>query len=198
MHYHAAKAFIIDQLRRGLPPQLTYHGLHHTLDVLQVVQELGPLEQTSPYDQLLLQTAALFHDTGFLITYQNHEMASCDLSRQYLPRFDYSPEEINQVCSLIMATRIPQSPNSFLAAILCDADLDYLGREDFFSTAESLYQELLHYRFILNTNQWNNLQISFLEQHTYFTPTNRRRRTAGKITHLKALRKLMLQKKTEE
>lgn len=34
MDYHAAKAFILDKLERELSDKLTYHGLHHTLDVL--------------------------------------------------------------------------------------------------------------------------------------------------------------------
>ena len=32
---------------------------------------------------------------------------------------------------LILATKVPQKPKNKLEKIICDADLDYLGREDF-------------------------------------------------------------------
>ena len=44
MNYHAAKAFIVDKLERELSADLTYHGLHHTLDVLRVTEELCLME----------------------------------------------------------------------------------------------------------------------------------------------------------
>ena len=35
------------------------------------------------------------------------------------------------------ATKIPQTPLTKLEEIICDADLDYLGREDFFEISRS-------------------------------------------------------------
>ena len=74
MNYHAAKAFILDKLERELAPDLTYHGLHHTLDVLIVTDELCRLEGISAYDSILLRTAASFHDSGFLLRNQRGEV----------------------------------------------------------------------------------------------------------------------------
>ena len=142
MNYHGAKAFILDKLERELSGDLTYHGMHHTLDVLYVTEELCYFEKVSPYEAILLKTAALFHDSGFTINNKDHEVLGCNIAREHLPRYDFSAAEIEQICGMIMATKIPQSPRNPLEQIICDADLDYLGREDFFSIGNSMYEEL--------------------------------------------------------
>ncbi len=191
MNYHAAKAFILDKLERELSEQLTYHGLHHTLDVLYTTEELCYYERVPPYEALLLKTAALFHDSGFTISNKEHEVLGCRLAEQYLPQYDYTPLEINRICSMIMATKIPQSPANTLEKILCDADLDYLGRDDFYSIGATLFEELKSHNVLQTEEAWNTLQVNFLEKHTFFTRTNRRRRTPHKQRYLEELRKIV-------
>ncbi len=191
MNYHAAKAFILDKLARELSASLSYHGLHHTLDVLHVTEELCLAESIAPYESMLLKTAALFHDSGFIKSNKDHEQLGCALAREYLPQFDYTPTEIERICGMIMATKIPQSPADFLEAILCDADLDYLGRDDFYDIGSTLFQELKMYQVLQDEEAWNRLQVSFLEKHTFFTPTNIRRRSARKARHLAQLKAIV-------
>ena len=169
MNYHAAKAFILDKLEQELSDQLTYHGLHHTLDVLYVTSELCYLEKISPYETLLLKTAALFHDSGFTVNNVEHEKLGCDIARKWLPQYGYTKIEIERICGMIMATKIPQSPQNFLEKIICDADLDYLGRDDFYEIGSTLFQELKAYNILTSEKDWNRLQVSFLENHTFFT-----------------------------
>lgn len=191
MNYHAAKAFIVDKLERELSADLTYHGLHHTLDVLRVTEELCLMEAIGAYEGMLLKTAALFHDSGFIKNNKDHETLGCAIAREHLPRYDYTPLEIERVCGMIMATKIPQSPGNFLEAILCDADLDYLGREDFFDIGSTLFEELKTYRVLQREEDWNRLQVSFLEKHAFFTPTNQRRRAPRKQTYLEQLKQVV-------
>lgn len=193
MNYHAAKAFILDKLEQELSADLTYHGLHHTLDVLHVTEELCQSEAISPYESLLLKTAALFHDAGFTQSNKDHEALGCAMVREHLPRYDFTPLEIERVCGMILATKIPQSPGNFLEAILCDADLDYLGRSDFYDIGSTLFQELKMYNVLHREEDWNRLQVAFLEKHTFFTPTNLRRRSPGKQAHLNHLRRIVEQ-----
>jgi uncharacterized protein len=188
MDYHAAKAFILDKLRRELSPKLSYHGLHHTLDVLHITSELCELENIPPYESILLKTAALFHDSGFTIHNKDHEALGCDIAQKHLPGYGYSPSEIDRICSMIMATKIPQSPCNFLEAILCDADLDYLGRTDFYTIGATLFHELETFGVLKGENAWNQLQVTFLEKHSFLTPTNIRRRNAQKNIHLTELK----------
>lgn len=189
MNYHAAKAFILDKLQRELSDQLTYHGLHHTLDVLGVTSELCYLEQVTPYEEILLKTAALYHDSGFTIHNQNHEALGCQLAQASLPQFGYAPSEIDRICGMIMATKIPQSPSDHLGKILCDADLDYLGRDDFFAIGHTLFHELRTFNVLHSEEAWNRLQVNFLESHAFFTATNRRRRAPRKAEYLQTDRK---------
>ena len=190
MNFHAVKAFIIDKLSRELSPKLTYHGLHHTLDVLYVTEDLCRYENIPPYETMILRTAALFHDAGFTINNKEHEKLGCEMAREVLPKYNYLDADIDQICRMIMATKIPQSPKNKLEAVICDADLDYLGRDDFYSIGSTLFQEFKTFEVVETEMDWNRLQINFLEKHSFFTPTNSSRRTPKKrqyINELKAI-----------
>jgi len=191
MNYHAAKAYILDKLEQELSPQLTYHSIAHTHDVLQVTQELCEAERIAPYETLLLKTAALFHDSGFTRSSQHHEEHGCAIVREVLPGYDYRESEVERICGMIMATKIPQSPQNYLEKILCDADLDYLGRDDFYSIGNTLFTELKAYNVLSTELDWNQLQINFLEAHHFFTPTNVQRREPQKQEHLRQLKEWM-------
>ncbi|MBD2770389.1 HD domain-containing protein [Hymenobacter sp. BT664] len=185
MDFQAAETFIVDELRRGLSPTLYYHGLHHTLDVMQVAMELAPAEGvTDPEDLTLLRTAALYHDAGFLYTYEGHEARGSELARATLPRFGYSPGQIEQICAMIMATKYPPEPATHLAQILCDADLGYLGRPDFEAISATLFRELMARQLITDEHAWFQLQARFLTHHQYWTATAAARRAASKQAQL--------------
>lgn len=191
MDYTAAKAFILTKLSTELSPDLFYHGKHHTLDVLQVAEELALVEALTPEETVLLKTAALFHDAGFTVSYQNHEALGCDIVRTHLPSFGYSHTAIQRICGMIMATKIPQSPQNHLEEIICDADLDYLGRDDFQSIGDTLYEELKAKNILQDRPSWDRIQIKFLEAHRFFTVTNQQRRAPRKQLHLEGLKKIV-------
>ncbi len=188
MRYKALKSHILSWLETQLPPHLYYHGLHHTLDVLKATEELCTAEAVGVHNTILLKTAALFHDAGFIEGAQDHELRSCELARKILPDFEYAIDDIDRIANMILATRMPQSPQNELEAILCDADLDYLGRDDFFPIAQSLFQELKHHGFVSNLREWDEKQIFFLENHSFFTSTNIERRRQKKLAHLQRLK----------
>lgn len=125
---------------------------------------------------LELKIAALYHDTGFMYVYQNHEERGCELARNQLPGFGLTEKSIDNICSIIMATKIPQSPQNLLQQIICDADLDYLGRDDFFFIGEKLRKEMVAYKFINGLKEWEERQWSFLQSHHYFTKTSQQAR----------------------
>ena len=180
MKYRAAKTFILEKLKRELTDKLTYHGRHHTLDVLKITSELCEAENISKKNTKLLKTAALFHDCGFTETYSDHEEKGCEIARKHLPRFEYSKEDIEVICGMIMATKIPQAPKNHLEEIICDADLDYLGRKDFYAIGNTLFQEFREYNVIQDEKAWNRLQVGFIGNHSYFTKTTLKRREGKK------------------
>lgn len=187
MNFSAAKTFILNALD-GLSPALTYHGKHHTLDVVAVAERLCVVENVSKKDTILVLTAALLHDIGFLRHYSDHEEHGCRIAEEWLPQFNYTEGSIKKICGLIRATKIPQSPQTPLEEILCDADLDYLGRADFYTIGQTLFQEMKTLQLIDTEDNWNAMQIRFLENHYYFTATNQRERAAIQEKHLEELR----------
>ena len=89
---------------------------------------------------------------------------------------------------MIMATKIPQSPKTLLEQIICDADLDYLGRDDFEPISNNLYKEFLTFKIIPEDCIWDHIQIKFFESHRYFTKTTLEKRNTAKLKHLAILK----------
>lgn len=192
MDYRAAKYYILAKLRTELSDKLLYHGLHHTLDVLQAAKALCESEGVRGHSVTLVKTAALFHDAGFIHNkHAGHEYEGCLMARAVLPGFGYSGSDIETICGMIMATKIPQSPTNLLEEIICDADLDYLGRDDFFNIGTSLFQELSAYNLLHGEQAWNRLQVSFLSGHYFHTQTNKTLREPVKQQYLTALKGLV-------
>jgi predicted metal-dependent HD superfamily phosphohydrolase len=191
MNYQAAKDFVLDILHNELSEKFSYHGLHHTLDVLEVAEDLGRQTGISAKEMILLRTAALYHDSGFTISNVNHEELGCGIARENLPHFGYTPEDVDLICGMIMATKIPQSPQNKLEEILCDSDLDYLGRDDFYSIGATLFEELHYHNLVKSKEDWNRIQVNFLESHAFFTPINQQRRTPRKMQYLMELKDLV-------
>ena len=180
MQYNELKTFILNKLENELPGYLTYHNVSHTKDVIRYSEELAHAENVSVKELTILLTAAVLHDAGFLETYTGHEEISCSMAQKILPGYGYTDEEIEEVCSLIKATKLPRKKDvSKLAGILCDADLYYIGTNEFQKNSEDLYQERLSNGLIKNRQEWEQLQISFLQSHTYYTQEARDRLAAG-------------------
>lgn len=179
--------FILEMLERDLAPDLYYHSIDHTLDVYNMAKFFAEKEKVAEADTKLLLIATLYHDCGYLYQREDHESISCNILRATLPGFDYSQDDIEKMCQIIMATKLPQTPHSLLEQIICDADLDYLGRDDFFKIGDCLYNELVAAKIIANKADWDELQIDFLQKHHYFTATARALREGKKQVHLNIL-----------
>src|ERR1041385_5974927 len=140
--YSAAENFILKKLESELPKNLTYHGVHHMFDVLNAALEIAANEGIiNPEDLKLLRVAVLFHDAGFIHVYKGHEEIGCEMAKEFLPKFGFNEEQIKKICGMIKATKLPQEPRTHLERIIADADLDYLGRDDFYPIAKTLFDE---------------------------------------------------------
>ncbi len=162
--------FVIDLLKNKIPASYFYHNYAHTSYVTDKAIEIGLQENCSQNELTLLNVAALWHDTGFINTYTGHEVESCALAKKYLPGFGYTDDDIKKITGMIMATKIPQSPKNKLEAIIADADLEYLGTITAAEKANDLFKELQVLTPTFNEAAWNQMQISFLQEHHYFTP----------------------------
>lgn len=182
---------IFDRLEKELPGHLYYHNVKHTIDVVTQVELIGLGEGVSDEDILLLKTAALFHDAGHIIGYKEHELKSTNIARECLPDYKYTPKQIDSICKIIMSTQLPPEPMNLLEKIICDSDLDYLGRSDFIPVSNTLYQELEEQNMIRTLNDWNKLQIKFLSSHHYFTETAKSLREINKQEQIERIKKLI-------
>ncbi|MFN2456955.1 MAG: HD domain-containing protein [Chitinophagaceae bacterium] len=184
------KNHILQRLKYSLPTYLIYHNVNHTLDVLkQAVVIAGEEGINSLEDMFLIKVAALYHDTGFIYLYKGHEEKSCEIAMEELASFGVDEKIVKCICGMIRATRIPQSPKTVLEQIICDADLDYLGRQDFYEIGEGLFKEFFHQKIVKNELEWNLVQVRFLENHTYFTKSSKLKREALKQQHLNEIRR---------
>jgi predicted metal-dependent HD superfamily phosphohydrolase len=185
------------RLEEGLPPTLTYHGAHHTMsDVLPAVDRICQGERVPEAQARLVRAAVLFHDLGFVEAYHGNEPISARLAARTLPAFGYSDDEIGRIADLILSTEIREVGGVWvqvpgddpLKRILCDADLDNLGRDDFFEVSDSLRRELELQGEPHTDRQWCVRQIAFVSGHRWFTATQHRDREPGKRRNLELLR----------
>ena len=177
----------INKLKKGLSSELYYHHIAHTLDIFESAVRLAGWEGIEGRQLTLVKVAALLHDVGFINAYKGHEEEGCAEARRCLPSEGFTEDEIESICGMIMATQLPQSPKTQLEMILCDADLDYLGRDDYDEIAPRLFKEIVARDASFTEEAWLDMQISFLSSHTYFTESALERRQAGKEAKLKEL-----------
>ena len=182
-------------MENRLSPNLTYHGIHHTRDVHDVCKFYIEHYNISDSEAELLEIAAVAHDMGFIHTYRNHEAVGAEMIKEIMFDYNYSAEQMDAVAEMILATKVPQNPKNFLSEILCDADLDYLGRKDFDYIGRTLKNEWELYGVFedLDAN-FNSLQIAFLDNHSFHTEYAKQYRTPTKLKHLAELQSSVGQK----
>lgn len=186
--FAGAAAYALARLQAELAPLYTYHNLAHTRDeVIPAVARLAAREGVRRADRRLLHTAACFHDLGFIQSPHDHEATSARLAAALLPGFGFTPPQVAAIAGMILATRLPQQPQTLLEAILADADLDVLGRADFPARNAALRAEVAALGAPPSDAAWYCGQWRFLAGHHYFTASARALRDTQKLVHLRAL-----------
>jgi len=189
--FERAKAYALGRLQE-LPPVLTYHGIGHTRDhVVPAAEQLAALEGCSADDLALLSTSAWFHDLGYLERHDDNEVIAVRMAQDILPKLNYSPQHIQVISGIIMATRLPQTPHTQLESIIADADLSTLGHKDFLKHESALRQEFSQFGRIYDDKAWFSYQLEFLQQHQYFSPSAHRCYDEQKRLNIAAVEKLL-------
>ncbi len=191
IRYNDVEEAVLTQMRNELPSSLKYHNVKHTIDVCTQVEVIGRAEGLSSKELLILKTAALFHDTGYMINPLRHEQQSVRFAKEMLPHYNYSTNEIEAINQLIMVTESTTEPSVLMEKIMKDADLDYLGRPDFIPLSEKLWEELCHYNGKISQKEWNKKQYQFLSKHVYYTETAKKLRQVNKEIQMKKIKELL-------
>ncbi|WP_445955613.1 HD domain-containing protein [Yeosuana sp.] len=182
---------VLEVLNSKLPKELYYHNVRHILDVFKVVNQYIRRDKIDKKSAYLLRIGALLHDIGFITTKIEHEEKGTEIAKELMSQFGYPEEDIKIVQGLIRATKVPQYPQNKLERILCDSDLDYLGRKDFYEISDQLYRELKEASIVSNVDEWNKLQIKFLESHEYHTDFAKKNRQPNKEKRILEIKKLI-------
>lgn len=189
MDVAGAERYIIDRLSRELPACCRYHSVRHTLDTVRDAEEFGAASGLSAAEMDVLRLAALFHDTGHLVSPDDHERRSADLARDVLPKFGCDAATIESIAELILATRMPCRPRTPLAELLCDADLGNLGTDRFWTCNAQVREELACAGQMFTDREWLEKQQAFLGRFHYFSAAARTRRGAKLNENLAELKR---------
>ncbi|MBN1247247.1 MAG: HD domain-containing protein [Anaerolineae bacterium] len=190
--YEGAKACAVEHLAHGIPAWLTYHSLWHTRDeVAPRAEWLTRQEGLSREEAVLVGTAAYFHDIGFIRTSHGHEEESARIAADVLPAYGYDARQIQIIQRIIYATRLPQTARNVLERIMCDADLDVLGRSDYLARNAALRDEKVALGEVLSDEVWYPHQLWFLQQHRYFTQIASKQRGPGKSENLRQMQAIV-------
>jgi predicted metal-dependent HD superfamily phosphohydrolase len=162
---HVSKIF-----RDNSPPENVYHNLGHTSDVAGAVKEIARAEGINDDDLELILIAAWFHDLGYVKTWAGHEDLSIEYAQNFLNTNKYPEDMIQEITSLINATRTPQNPINKLEEILCDADSHHLGIKST-EQKEDLYRLEMEKRgeMVCTDEEWLETSVNFFNQHRFFT-----------------------------
>ncbi len=184
---------ILNRLKASLPEEIVYHDLGHTLNVEKAALRLAKLEGLDEEEILLLQTAVLYHDTGYIINDVDNEMFAINLAKANLPKYGYNEQQIETIIQIISATQHNgKKPETLLEMIMCDADHDYFGRADYYSVSKKLRQELENYDKVMTDKEWVVYQLNYLENiHEYYTETAKNIRQYGKSLRIQELKKIL-------
>ncbi len=190
--YYKLRKKALEILNTQLAKELYYHGIDHTLDVLKTCNYYIEREKVNKREAKLLRLGALLHDIGFTISNFEHEETGKNIANKLMKSYGFPSKDIQIVEGLILATRIPQTPKNKLEEIICDCDLDYLGRTDFYPISNHLYKELKFLSMVQTKSDWNKIQITFMERHQYHTEFAIKNRQPNKEKRIAELKEMVM------
>ncbi len=181
-----------DILHNDKCKNLPFHNFAHTQEVVDNVVLISDAIGIHPKEADFIVIAACFHDTGFSEAYEDHEEVSKRLAAQYMEKANCTKKEIEMVLSCIDATKMPQNPHDIYAEVLCDADLFHLGTPNFLYRNMLLRKEWELFREIVMTDDdWQLLNIKFLEEHRFKTAYGKEVLENGKQENINKLKQLI-------
>ena len=181
---------LLNKLKSSLPEEVVYHDLAHTLNVEKAALRLAKLEGLTEEETMLLQTAVLYHDAGYIVSNEDNEKFAINLAKTNLSKFGYTDFQIEEIIKIIDATKqISNKTHDILSQIMCDADHDYFGRADYYAVSQKLREENENYGKLMNDREWIIYQLNYLENiHEYKTETAKNIRQFGKNIRINELK----------
>jgi predicted metal-dependent HD superfamily phosphohydrolase len=166
-----AENYVTNLLGTQLNSMYVYHNLAHTQRIVTVVKEFIDNMQFPENEAENLQIAAWFHDTGFIKGAENHEEESVKIATLFLKDKNISEQQILQIESIILATKLGHQPTNELEKIIMDADCAHLASKNYDDFANLLRKEWeLSTGKKISDLEWITQNITFFsEKHRYYT-----------------------------
>lgn len=184
------EAYVSNFIAEQVPKEYAYHDVHHTVNVVQAVIEIGHAYELSDKELEILQLAAWFHDTGYDKGSLDHEERGASYAREYLGKHNYPEEDLLKISACIRATKIPHQPNNLLEQIICDADLSHLGKTNYWNRCGKVRQELtLTKGLTMGEQEWVSFELKFISAHQYHTEVGQKLYAKRKKKHIRQLKK---------
>jgi len=180
--------YVFNKLENELPENLYFHNIKHAMNVSSTVELIGRAENLNDEEMLIIRTAAVFLNSGFLTDYRRHEDYRCEFASDILPLFKYSESITLKVCHLLGVSFDKMKPASKLEKIMFDSYYDFLGKVDLQGAALALFREQNEYGIAENKKQWIENFISLVEKYEFYTLTASKMRAVSKEEQMKILR----------
>ncbi|MCX6169001.1 MAG: hypothetical protein NTX65_06670 [Ignavibacteriales bacterium] len=187
-HLQKVEDYVLFILTERTPIQNRYHSVAHTQDVVNSSIEIGIGENLTPDEMEIVQISAWFHDIGYIDKSEGHEEISAMYASNFLSEENYPADRIEAVIGSIIATKVPQKPKNKLEKIICDSDLNHIGRKVFFERNDLFrieYENQINRK--LSEYEWITKTIDFITRHHFFTEYALKNFSAQKEINLKIL-----------
>ena len=187
---HYIRRLLRDELPEGLKFHIADHTLHPTKGVVSSANRIAISENISEHDRELLITAAYFHDSGYIRKYNKNEPIGAEIAGRILKMIGYKPNEVAMIQTMILSTDLEREPKTHLEKILCDADLDHFGREDFFKLDGKIREEWRAEGIDVNDDlKWYKGTLEIITRHKYYTESQKKLREERRQKNIKSLLK---------
>jgi len=194
-----ARAHVFSLFHTKNDDRLVYHNLFHTEQVVQAVVKIANHYQLSDQDFFIVNTAAWFHDIGYLTNFEQHEARGAESAEDFLKAKGLDPAVILQVTNCILATKMPQRPLGLLEQIVCDADLFHLGGDSFKERNKLMLKEAEACKGRkIDKTEWRLKTIALFEGHHYHTAYCQELLSAKKEMNLTELKEKSIKEAKEK
>ena len=166
-----AESFVVKLFNDKLNSTFLYHNISHTQRVVEKTKDLAEAKKVTSENLDKLLVAAWFHDTGYINDAKNHEEESVKIVTLFLQENNIDVDFSNDVSKLILATKLENTPNTYLEKIIRDADCSHVGSKNYEEFSLLLQKEIeLNCNKKISELSWLEENITFLTtKHSFYT-----------------------------
>ena len=182
----------LEYLGKHLDKHYTYHNVGHTLEVCSAVKLFAENSNLASDVYYALRIAAVFHDFGYLESSSDNEKLALPYIEDFGRRWNIAGDILRAAYNMVLETVFPYQPASLAGQILCDADVEYIGRDSFLKKAELFRRDLAGEGMVFTEREWWKFELNFLQSNMFFSPACRSLRDAGRLRNLEKVEALLL------